>query len=191
MSKKPPEKGYQLHISINGIEPIIWRRFLVTEITTLEKLHKIIQVVMGWEDYHLHMFEIGETSFGEPDPEWGVEIEDEMKIRLADLHLAEGQKFEYIYDFGDNWNHEIKVEKILPFDASVRYPKCLEGKLACPREDCGGIGGHHELFELSQLPEDELDEEGLEQLEWMGDDYDFEFFSVDHVNAALWKRFRS
>jgi len=189
MAKKiQPEKVYQLHISLKHSKPKIWRRFLVTEDTTLEKLHKIIQEVMGWEDYHLHEFTIGEKRYGMPDEEWDNDVENEKKVKIGELNLVEKQKIEYVYDFGDHWEHEIKVEKILPFDSAVKYPKCLDGKLACPPEDCGSIWGYDELFELSELPKDELNEEDSDRLEWLGD-YDFEHFSVDEVNAVLWKRF--
>lgn len=188
MAKKQPEKVYQFHVSLKHGKPKIWRRFLVAEDATLEKLHKIIQEVMGWEDYHLHEFEIGGIKFGIPDEEWENDAENEKKFKLADLILAEKQKFEYVYDFGDNWQHEIKVEKILPFDSTVKYPKCLDGKLACPPEDCGGIWGYEELSELSKLPKEDLSEDDADRLEWLGD-YDFGHFSVDDVNAVLWKRF--
>ena len=188
MPMKTPEKVYQLHISLKGSKPKIWRRFLVTEDMTLEKLHKIIQEVMGWEDYHLHEFTSGGKQYGMPDEEWDNNVENEKKIKLSDLNLAEKQKFEYLYDFGDSWEHEIKVEKILPFETTAKYPKCLDGELACPPEDCGSLWGYEELSELTKLSKDELDEEGLERLEWLGD-YDFEHFSVDEVNAVLWKRF--
>lgn len=187
MPKKTPEKVYQLHISLKYSKPKIWRRFLVTEDTTLAQLHKIIQKVMGWEDYHLHEFTVGEKQYGLDEDIDYKEIEDEKKIKLGDLQLTEKQKFSYVYDFGDNWEHEIKVEKILPFVVDVKYPKCLDGKLACPPEDCGSIWGYEELHELKNLPKDNLDEEALERLQWLGD-YDFEHFSVDKVNSVLWKR---
>lgn len=188
MAKKTPEKVYQFHISLKYSKPKIWRRFLVTENITLARLHDIIQEVMGWDDDHLHEFDFGEKSYGVPDDFWDNGREDEKKVKLADLKLTEKQKFEYVYDFGDNWEHIIKVEKILPFDATVKYPKCLDGKFACPPEDCGSLWGYDELVELSKKPKEDLDEEELERLEWLGD-YDPEHFSADEINAALWKRF--
>lgn len=188
MAKKQPEKVYQFYILLKHSKPKIWRRFLVAEDMTLEKLHKIIQEVMGWEDYHLHEFSIDGKDYGIAEGIDYKEIGDEKKTKLADLNLAEKRKFEYVYDFGDHWEHEIKVEKILPFDSAVKYPKCLDGKLACPPEDCGSIWGYEELFESSKLPKTELDEDQLDRLEWLGD-YDFEHFSVDETNAVLWKRF--
>lgn len=142
MAKKIPEKVYQLHTSLAYITPKIWRRFLVTEDTTLGKLHEIIHEVMGWQDYHLHEFSIDGVRYGIPDAEWDDELENEKKTKLSDLNLAEKQQFRYIDDFGDGWEHEIKVEKILPFETSVKYPKCLEGKMACPPEDCGSFPGY-------------------------------------------------
>lgn len=188
MAKKQSEKVYQFHISLKHSKPKIWRRFLVTEDATLGKLHKIIQEVMGWEDYHLHEFSIDGKDYGIIEDVDYKEILDEKKTKLADLNLAEKQKFTYVYDFGDHWEHEIKVEQILPFDAAAKYPKCLDGKLACPPEDCGSIWGYEELAELSKLPKEDLDEEDADRLEWLGD-YDFNYFSVDETNAVLWKRF--
>jgi hypothetical protein len=143
---------------------------------------------MGWEDYHLHEFTIDGKCYGLAEDIDYKEIVDEKKIKLGELNLAEKQKFEYLYDFGDNWEHEIKVEKILPFETNIKYPKCLDGKFAGPPEDCGSIWGYEELFELRKLPKDELNEDDLDRLDWLGD-YDFEHFSVDEINAVLWKRF--
>lgn len=192
MPKIQPEKVYQLHISLKYIKPAIWRRFLVTDDITVAKLHSIIQVVMGWDDEHLHEFTIGGLKIGEPHEEWdNLDVENEKKVRLSELNLAEKQKFEYTYDFGDNWQHEIKVEKILPVDKGLKYPTCLAGEMACPPEDCGSYPGYQQLFELSKLPKDELDEDELDRLEWLtgwyGEDFDFEYFSVDDVNSLLRK----
>ena len=172
------------------IKPVIWRRFLVSDEVTLAKLHKIIQVVMGWEDEHLHEFNIGNRKYGMKDEEWDFyEAEDEKKVRLGELNLAEKQKFGYLYDFGDSWEHELEVEKILPISEGVKYPKCMAGERACPPEDCGAFPGYEQLLELSNIPVDELDEDDAERLEWLGEDHDFEYFSIDEVNAVLWKKF--
>lgn len=188
--KNLPEKIYQLHISLKYIKPEIWRRFLVTDEVTFEKLHKIIQIVMGWEDYHLHEFSVGSRKFGMPDEEWDFyEAENEKKVRLNELNMAENQKFGYLYDFGDSWEHEIKIEKLISIESGVKYPKCLAGERACPPEDCGAFPGYDQMFELHRLPPDELDEDDAERIQWLGEDHDFEYFSVDEVNAILWKKF--
>ncbi len=192
MPKILPEKVFQLHISLKYIKPAIWRRFLVTDDTTVAKLHSIIQIVMGWDDEHLHEFTIDKRKIGMPSDEWfATAVEDEKKVRLSKLNLSEKQKFEYEYDFGDGWQHVIKVEKILPVESGTKYPKCLAGERACPPEDCGSYPGYEELVELTKLPKDDLDEDDLYRLEWLaewyGEDFDFEYFSVDHVNSFLWK----
>jgi hypothetical protein len=192
--KKEPEKAYQLHISLKYIKPAIWRRVLVTDDVTVAKLHTIIQIVMGWEDEHLHEFIVGGVKIGELQDElFDLDVENEKKVRLSELNLAEKQKFEYMYDFGDSWQHDIKVETILPVESGVKYPKCLDGAMACPPEDCGSYPGYQQLFELSKHPKDELDEDELERLEWLagwyGENFDFEYFSVDETNSVLWKKF--
>jgi hypothetical protein len=184
------EKIYQFHIALEYIKPLIWRRFLVRDDITLDKLHKIIQAVMGWEDCHLYEFRINGIKYGRPDDAWDdPRIHDDKKVRLRDLELKENQKFDYIYDFGDNWGHEVKLEKILLPESGVKYPKCLEGKRACPPEDCFGPPGYESLIELTERPKDKLDEYDLDRLAWMGEDHDFEYFSSDEVNSILWKRF--
>jgi hypothetical protein len=190
MAKKLPETVYQLNISIYGSKPKIWRRFLVTDDVSLKKLHDIIQVVMGWESYHLHGFEIDGRDFGEPDPDFDFRpVTSERRIKLGELGLAVGETFEYTYDYGDNWEHRIKVEKILPFDPAAKYPICVAGKRACPPEDCGGIWNYNDLRRLKSVPADELSDWEKEQLEWYGD-YDSEYFSVDETNEFLWKMLR-
>jgi Plasmid pRiA4b ORF-3-like protein len=190
--KKQPERAYQLHISLKYIKPAIWRRFLVTDDITVARLHNIIQIVMGWEDEHLHEFTFGGLKIGEPHDElFDPDVENEKKVRLSDLNLAVKQKFEYEYDFGDSWQHELKVEKILSVESGMKYPTCLAGERVCPPEDCGSFPGYQQLFELSKLPKEELDEHDLDRLEWLanwyGDDFDFEYFSADHVNSFLRK----
>lgn len=183
-------KAYQLLISLNYIRPEIWRRFLVSNEITLAKLHKIIQVVMGWEDYHLHEFRIDGIRYGEPDDEWDdVKVTNDKKVRLRDIELVENQKFTYLYDFGDYWEHEVTIEKVLPAEKGVKYPKCLEGKRACPPEDCSGPPGYENLIRLFNSQEDIVDDDDIVRLNWLGEDHDFEYFSSDEVNSVLWKRF--
>jgi hypothetical protein len=185
-----PEKVYQFRIALDYIRPLIWRRFLVTDDVTFAKLHKIIQIVMGWEDYHLYDFLIGENRYSEPDDEWhDIVIKDDKKFRLRDLNLLEKQTFSYTYDFGDNWLHEIEIEEIFPVEAGLKYPKCMDGARACPPEDCSGPHGYETLVALTRLPIDTLYGDDLDRVNWVGEDHDFEYFSVDEVNFLLWKRF--
>ena len=106
---------YQLKVTLDDSKPPIWRRILVSENITLDSLHEILQIVMGWENYHLHMFTINGQIYGDPeDDEYGyLGTKNEARYRLDQLSLREKSKFSYEYDFGDSWDHTILVEKIL------------------------------------------------------------------------------
>ena len=129
---------YQLRIWIRGISPQIWRRLLVRSDSTIADLHYILQIVMGWEGYHLHQFIIRGKSYGVPQPGSMGFPEDPTTVHLADLRLRLRERFLYEYDFGDLWQHEIRVEKKLPVQPRRRYPTCIGGQRATPPEDCGG-----------------------------------------------------
>lgn len=172
---------YQLKITLKHSRPPIWRRIQVKGDTKLGKLHRIVQEAMGWTDSHLHAFRIGRAVYGVPDPDFITDIENERSIRL-DKIAAEGSTFIYEYDFGDGWEHDIKVEKILNAEPNVHYPVCLAGKRACPPEDCGGVPGYEYLLEILSDPKHE---EYEERREWLGEEFDPEAFDIDGVNQAL------
>lgn len=172
---------YQLKITLRDIRPPVWRRVQVKDCTLLQ-LHNIIQTCMGWDGYHLHAFDIGGVQYAEPDPDGMMECEDERRVRLSQIVDGGFKKFTYTYDFGDNWDHVIQVEKTLPAEAGVRYPRCVTGKRACPPEDCGGPWGYAELLEALTDPNHERHEE---LLDWVGGEFDPEAFDVDAVNEEL------
>ena len=130
---------YQIKVTLKGSKPPIWRRMQVTSATTLAQLHQILQCVMGWEGYHLYRFDISGMEYGDPRMLEEMEGEDARKVTLEGLVQGAKAKFLYEYDFGDSWDHELLVEKVLLSEAEKRYPVCLTGKRACPPEDCGGI----------------------------------------------------
>lgn len=169
---------YQLKITLKGIRPPIWRRVLVPSPIALDKLHKIIQIVMDWDDSHLHQFTANGVDYG-MDTEIG---QDETRVRLEKIVTGEKFKFNYVYDFGDDWEHEILVEKILPADPTMDYPICIKGKRACPPDDCGGPWGYADLLATLQDPDDP-DREDL--LEWLGESFDSEAFHLTVVNKRL------
>ncbi|MFL5590485.1 MAG: plasmid pRiA4b ORF-3 family protein [Ktedonobacteraceae bacterium] len=105
---------YQLHIQLAHIEPPIWRRIVVSGQITLFGLHQMLQVVIGWENSHLHQFIVGKTYYGEPDPEYGDTMKDDRRVRLRTIAREEGASFIYEYDFGDGWRHVITVEDLQP-----------------------------------------------------------------------------
>src|SRR5947209_13404990 len=117
-------KVYQLKITLKDVKPPIWRRFQVSD-CSLVMLHEVIQVVMGWDDEHLYSVEVGETEYSDPRGSGELDTEDASRARLSRLITNEKFKFTYTYDFGDNWEHEVLVEKIIPPEPGEMYPVCL------------------------------------------------------------------
>jgi hypothetical protein len=187
MADKKDAPIYQIKITLDYIKPPIWRRVQVPSTMTLAKLHSVIQAVMGWFDYHLHQFEIDGEYYGVPHPDDFEEVLDERKVRLDQIVAGEGTKFRYQYDFGDDWQHTLLVEKIVPPDSGVTYPICLKGKRACPPEDVGGPWGYAEFLEAIADPNHPEHED---MLEWSGGDFDPEAFDLADANAELRSRVR-
>lgn len=177
---------YQLRIFLLGTDPPIWRRLLVPAEMNLAQLHRALQIAMGWEDMHLHEFRTARRRFGQPEPadpfSKSPVVEDEGKVRFSDVIPKAGEKMLYIYDFGDDWVHEIEVEKLLPADANIFYPVCLDGQLTCPKEDCGGIPGYHGLLKVLAKPSHRRYKEIRE---WLGGNFRPEDFSREEVNRRL------
>lgn len=148
-------------------------------------LHEILQIVMGWENAHLFEFKFNNRRIGLiPDEEelWDIDdtVEDSELLTLKDLEIKEGDEIIYIYDFGDSWMHRLQVEKIT--EEAVDIPVCLGGARNCPPEDAGGIPGYIHLVEVLRDPKHP---EHSEMLEWVGDDYDPEYFDLEEVNEIL------
>ena len=173
---------YQIKVTLKGSKPPIWRRILVASDTRLGKLHRILQDVMGWTDSHLHQFIVGQTYYGVPDPDFDLDVRSERTVPLNRVLQEPKDKIIYEYDFGDSWEHELLLEKVLPPDPEARYPLCLTGKRACPPEDCGGVWGYAEFLEAITSSEHEEHET---MLEWIGGRFDAEEFDVDEVNSSL------
>jgi len=183
MAVKQSESIYQLKITLEDSKPPIWRRVLVLDSIKLDELHELIQIVMGWENYHLHQFHCGGTFYSLPNDEFDdFDAKDETKYKLSQLLTAEKSSMRYEYDFGDGWLHKIVLEKILPFDSTVELPLCVTGKRACPPEDCGGVWGYESLLEILK---DKKHPEHEDMLEWLGGDFDPEDFDLDEINAQL------
>ena len=175
---------YQLKVSLKQIAPPIWRRIVVPDNISLDILHVIIQLCMGWNGSHLHEFDINDRHYSLPDEEdefYDFNNLDESDFKLNTLGFKEGSKFTYTYDFGDGWEHSILVEKISPAETGVKLPVCLKGKRACPPEDVGGAWGYADFLEALHDPNHEDHEDCLE---WAGD-FDAEYFNLTEVNQAL------
>jgi hypothetical protein len=181
-----PQEIYQIKVTLLGTRPPIWRRLLVPADLTLEQLHDVLQAAVGWQHCHMHDFRIGEKTFGTPDPDDSFmgtpATASEKTARLFRVLGKAGAKAVYTYDFGDNWQHRITVEKVLAPEPGRAYPVCVDGKRHGPPEDCGGVYGFYSLLETIGDPEHE---EHAEMLEWLGEDFDPEAFSVDEVNRRL------
>ncbi len=181
------ERVYLLKIHLLGIQPAIWRRFVVPAGITLDRLHDVIQIVMGWSDSHLHEFIIGKKRYTE-NPESKVDGLECGKYRLGDLIKQKGRTFRYLYDFGDSWEHELVLEESRYFNPKMRVELvCLEGERACPPDDVGGVFGY---FEFCNALKDPTHEEHESYMEWSDGDYDIEQFDSESVNRELMKYLR-
>lgn len=181
----PSGAGYQIKVQLCGVtKPPVWRRLQVSADLSLDQLHEVIQTAMGWHNCHMHVFSDGWNEYGLPDRELGHQ--DERKVNLSQLLTKVGDKIGYSYDFGDDWLHDIVLEKILPAGAGATSAVCTAGKGACPPEDCGGRWGYEELKATLADPGAE---EHDDMLEWLGlssgDDFDPKEFSAEEVNRRL------
>jgi hypothetical protein len=178
-----------LRVSIAGIEPAIWRLVRVPDAYTLHQLHRVFQLLFGWQDYHLYDFRIGERRFEAPDPE--AEGEDSTRTRLRQLGLEAGSRFTYVYDYGDNWEHEIVVEAVhgvVLRPEEPRFPIVIDGARAGPHEDSGGRWGYAEMVKALR---NKRNPQHRTYRDWAGPTYDPERFDPwlagqNLVLAAAW-----
>jgi hypothetical protein len=148
----------RLRITMRDVDPAVVRLIDVPADATLRELHGLLQAGLGWTDSHLHQFTADGVSYGVPDPDWGdLEVEDEAAVRLRDLPA----RFEYLYDFGDSWEHDVEV-----LGRGEETPGCVDGTGDCPPEDCGGAPGYEHLREVLADPRHE---EYDELRKWVGE----------------------
>ena len=172
----------RLHVELEEIEPPVWRRIDVPGDITLRRLHDVLQLVMGWQDSHLHCFEIHGVRYGFGDNEYDEDEREDDRVLLCDVAHHAGEEFRYEYDYGDDWQHRIVVEQIRRDVPPVAVPRLLDGARACPPEDCGGVYGYYELLEAIADPDHE-EHDAL--LEWVGGRYDPEEYDVAAHDRAL------
>ncbi len=175
----PSQQMLQLRVTLQNVEPAVWRRVRVNANLTFLQLHRVIQAAMGWGDYHLHEFEVGRQRIGTNSKEDSF-LGGEMALPESKHHLGETlanrKKFRYWYDFGDDWWHEITVEKRLDANADDLPARLLGGENACPPEDCGGPWGYAELCAALSDP---AHPEHEEMLEWIGGEFDPGAFDLE------------
>ena len=178
---------FRFKITLLYIKPAIWRRIQVPD-CTLADLHDYIQAAFGWENCHLHQFEIDGVRYSQPAPDgddFGMEFEDETEVPLSKLlpNSPKRTRWIYEYDFGDGWRHEVLFEGFPPIDPKAKSPLCLEGGRACPPEDCGGPAGYEDYLAAIADPQDEQHEE---LLEWRGP-FDPEAFDAKKATKEMGK----
>lgn len=184
----------QLKISLIGSKPPIWRRILVDKNSTFFQLHQILQIVMGWENTHLHKFLFNERVISNYEEEaessfsfLEIKVENGINICLSELITNHKSTFTYIYDIGNYWEHKILVEDFLPPNPATQYPICIKGKLNCPPEDCGGI---YSFYEMLEILSDSTHPDYKFMRQWLGKNYSPELFDIDRVNKILKKIFK-
>jgi len=181
MKKLLTGRAYQLMITLRGIRPPIWRRVQVPGAIRLAALHEAIQTVFGWTNSHLHQFVVAGRTYGQPD-DFDEAVEDESRVTLAEALGTRIKRFLYVYDFGDDWEHDAVVENIVAGNSGSEGPLCLGGKRHRPPEDCGGPPGYQNFLEAVRDPGHEEHEA---MLEGVGGSFDAEAFDIAAVNRAL------
>jgi len=179
---------YQIKFTLLEIHPSIWRRIQIWEGATLEKLHGTLQIIMGWEDCHLHEFSIGCRIHSVPDTDddlYERKVIDERRVQLKEAVSRVATHFEYLYDFGDSWRHDLQLEAIVIPDPERTYPCRLAGERRTPPEDVRGPSGYTEYLEAMADPGHEEHENVLR----CQGPFDPEAFSLTAVNQRLRKRF--
>jgi hypothetical protein len=175
----------RVFVTLLDAEPAIWRRVEVQASSTLKVMHDIIQIVMGWDDCHLHHFEIGGSLYGEPSPEdkdYDLIVLDERALKLGAL-ADDGQRtFGYVYDYGDNWHCMVVLEATSAAAPGVIYPRLVEGARHGPPEDVGGPWGYLEFLEAIADPKHERNKE---LMTWSGGAFNPENLDSDQINRTL------
>lgn len=176
----------RIRIELDGIDPSIWRRIEVPLTTSLKGLHEIIQAVMLFENYHLFRFEVGDKLYGIPDPEWdhGPAILEAKNIQLGALVEHDVGTFSYTYDFGDNWQHYVTIEVVIPADPAIDYPRFVDRARRAPPEDVGGIPGFEE-FLLAMTKPRHLERRRLTA--WYGRTFDPADIDLPTIKARIGK----
>lgn len=175
--------AFQIKITLKDVKPVVWRQLQVVD-CTLPELHSVIQIVMGWQNCHLYSFEAGDTTYCDPSLCEDMELADGRRIRLSHLVKQGHERFDYVYDFGDFWEHTVEVESTFQPEEDAEFPICLDGAASSPPEDVGGSMGYEEFLRVINDPEDSEHEQ---YLDWCGDWFDPEAFDLELVNRVLRK----
>ena len=182
-----------MHVELTGTQPPVWRRVDLASDLFLDRIHDVLQMVMGWQDYHLHQFASGGQAHDPKAENYvmpaglaeGIVGIDERRVRLDEVLVGPGDRLFYEYDFGDSWSHTLDLEEVMDRSPGADPARCVGGEWACPPEDCGGIGGYAHLLQI--LADPSHPDHG-ELRRWAGADFDPAHFEPEQVNEALKNR---
>ena len=178
---------HQIKVELVGVRPSVWRRLLLSPEITLGKLHRVLQIVMGWQDSHAHSFVHDGKTYSDLRLELDSNVMDERRVSLGEILTEPGRCLIYEYDFGDDWTHELLCEGFVESDAETTYAICTDGARACPPEDCGGPVGYADLLQVLNNPK----HKGYREMrDWLGSDFDPEAFDCGEMNKRLTQMFR-
>lgn len=186
MNQTQPAKIYQFKITLMGVKPSVWRRIQVPGTYSFWDLHVAIQDAMGWSDSHLHQFEIANPKtqenvlIGIPDDDfdWSRATLPGWETAIADYFTLDNRVASYEYDFGDDWQHRIRLEAIKQADSELDYPRCVAGAQSCPPEDIGGVWGYQDFVKIMRDP---TDAQYQDFLEWVGGAFNPDYFDPEDV----------
>ena len=184
---------YRLKIELSDSRPKIWRTFEVNSNMVLPDFHKVCQTVMGWLNEHLYMFISGDIPY-QPKDEFTESFAEDFgnviplypkkefeEMTLEEILNNDCKEIEYMYDFGDGWEHTISLEE--QKEGELKYPVCISGKKNCPPEDCGGLWGYKDLLKILKKGPDHNEYDNI--MEWLGGEFDSEYFSKKEINFLL------
>ena len=180
---------YRIRVDLQEAKPPIWRRLEVTSDLMLDRLHDVLQAAMGWTDSHLHEFVSGASATDRLAEHYrpvdsiddGLDGIDETSVRLDELLVDPGDRLFYVYDFGDDWTHTLRLEAVTPREPEQPAAAVIAGARACPPEDCGGVWGYRDLLHAWRNPVADNDD----VLTWLGPEFDPDHFDLGEINAAL------
>ena len=182
----------RLRIKLDDVEPAVVRRIEVPLTIRLDRLHLVLQAAMGWTNSHLYEIRARDVGWGRPDREFGDGPLDASKARLVDVLEDVGVKsLKYLYDFGDGWEHSVRIERITDAVPGMAYPRLIEATGRCPPEDVGGPWGYRDFLDAIADPNHQ---EHAERLEWIGENFDPAITDVEalaravHSLAKKWSR---
>ncbi|MGH7084279.1 MAG: plasmid pRiA4b ORF-3 family protein [Acetobacteraceae bacterium] len=159
-----------LRIALDEVKPAVTRRVEVPLTIHLDRLHLVLQAAMGWTNSHLYEIRAQDAGWGMPNPDSDDGLRDASKARLADaLKDARAKSLTYLYDFGDGWEHSLRIERIADAVPGIAYPRLVEAVGRCPPEDVGGPWGYADFLEALADPNHE---EHADKLEWIGGHFD-------------------